>query len=464
MFEFMKNLNKKLSDVFNINNSNKSGINYVLDDELKKEINTWLKNISLEKFSFGEILKRLGFDENNILYLQKDENSKAFKLVINYGYEKNIDNKKKLILSDRYDYWKSNYGGIILIDNNYVKRYYYVCNGKEENDDLKIVLEEKQITKDVSGNVITTRYGVDNISINIRKIDGIEIKLSCKASFLFKIDNELELENYLLNLELPVDMLLVYKKICKILIHEEIDLSYFELTFSKGRKELARLDEEKEIMSTGRCQLSSKFNIKDGIRDISYRRYSPNKAVIRFWGEDDYFVKLNVKNRDYEFTLAVKSNDSEEKDYKLDNELELRDYLLNLEFPIKLEEVLKKICEISLGDICKYSLIKLDCYYNEKQISALYFRNGKFDFYNDTRNEKEVSVNAGGMFSYKINNKDDYCFIEIVDDTIKKYEYKSLDGIKMNIDNRIENPLEMVINDVKMEKVRTRKLIDEIIK
>jgi len=465
MFEFIKNLNNKLSNVLNINNSNKSGISYVLDDELKKEITSWLKTISLEKFSFDEILKRLGFEEGKTLYLQKNDNSKEFKLVINYGYEKNIDDNKKIILSDRYDYWKSNYGGIILIDNNYVKRYYiYACNDKEENDDFKIVLEEKQITKEVNGNVITIRYGIDTILINIKKTDGLEIKLYCKASFMFKIDNEMELENYLLNLELPLDMFSVYKKICEISIYDEIDLSYFELTFNRGKKVLASLSEEKEIMFGGVCQLSSKFNIKDSTRDISYKRYSPNKVFIRFWGEDAYSVKLNIQNENYELTLVVKSIDSKDKDYKLDNEMELRNYLLYLEFPIKIEEVLKKICEISLGDISKYSLIKLDCYYNEKKISALHFRNGKFDLYNDIRDGKEISVNSDGMFRYKTDNKGNYYFIEIVDDVIKKYEYISSEGIKMNTDNRIENPLEMVINDVKMEKVRTRKLIDEIMK
>jgi len=105
----------------------------------------------------------------------------------------------------------------------------------------------------------------------------------------------------------------------------------------------------------------------------------------------------------------------------------------------------------------------LDCIYLGKTKSSLWFKNGIFDFYKDNYDGREVFVTGDGKFTYKIDDREKSFFIGIVNDKIMKYEFVSKNGLSMNTEDRLE-PLQMVINEVKQEKVKTKKLIDSIIK
>lgn len=463
MFEFVKNLNLKLNNVLGINDKKvNEGVPYVADLDLEREINQWLKSVGLDNFSFGLVLLKLGFSLDKTLYLKRDKSSD--KLTINYGYENKLDENKRLTLSERYGGWEPNYGSIIISDGS-CEKYYY---SKEEEADFVIVKVEEIVAKEKDGVTIISDYMSTQMIITIKKEDSLEIKLNCKGNFNFEIKNELKLEEYLASLTLPVLVEDVYKKICEISLGDESNFLDLELTLKKENKELASLINSKTTYSSGLFNGEVKFKIKDSSRDISYQRYLPCKYIAVLWGDDSYAVKIIIENGDYGFCLSVKANDFPKNlnftNYELDNEIELRDYLLHLEFPIKIEEVFKRICEISLGDISKYIMIKLDCSYKGVKINSLYLRDGKFNFYKDIRDEKEISVDNEGNFIYKSKNEESSYSIEISGNTIKKYEYESDIGIDMSTDNKLENPMQMVIDEIKQEKVRTRKLIDEIIK
>lgn len=459
MFDFMAGLNIKLKDFLDRNDNNfNNRVNYIADRELEKEINEWLYCCGLDNISFGDILLKIGIYNGKMLYLKKVDDKDD--LVFSYRCDKleSNDNKIKLLkVRDNYFCQFDNNKGKILILNKDNEVVYLIEKTSEE--EFNVMLDRQTITKIINGASYKVNYYLNNISILIKKEDGLEIDLKCTGNFDFTISNELELREYLINLTLNDKVFDVYRRICEISLGDESNFSYFKLTFNKNKKVISSLTNSK---SDTRSLFDKKdiFEIVDTDKNVIFNRYLPT-GIFGY----SHTVKMVINNGDYKFVLKVKLDNLESKDYvKIDNELGLRDYFLNMEFPIEIDKIFKKICEISLGDISRYTKIELDSYYKDENINSLYLYEGNFKFYKEIRDGKEITVDDEGNFTYKSSDKENNFSMEVVGNKIKRYEYESDDGIDMDTDNRIDNPLEMILSDVKKEKVKTKKLIDEIIK
>jgi len=360
MFDFMKKLNNKLSNSLNedevkVNN----GVSYVANLELEENIACWLAKNGLDMYSFGEVLLKIGFDQNKKLYLKKDVSSTG--LTCYFSYDERLYNGERMTLTDGGDRFSNN-AQVIIKDGNSSKYYRSAPPIYGYGDGRFRMLKDREIvTKKISDNItIVNEYSNCEMIVTIKKEDGIKIELRYYCGLEF--NENIELEQYLLSLNLDDDIFLVYKRIYEILSLN--DESLF-LKFKKGNKELASLQDYKSS-SYGECSNITNFKIKDNYRNISYERYITTDRTIGLFGKSDDeeidCVKVKVISGIYEFVLLVKPNNldldcisyylREEKirKYKLKNEIELRDYLLNLEYPIKIEEVFEKIREISLGD------------------------------------------------------------------------------------------------------------------
>lgn len=144
-------------------------------------------------------------------------------------------------------------------------------------------------------------------------------------------------------------------------------------------------------------------NEKNG--NTYYRYLSPNNVLIKL-------TKL-----DYEFSISidnpkrVKSKDKSSYIFRLRNEEELEQYLLELQFPFFIEEVYKKLCEISLEPVTKYPKLLLKVEkpkygYPSKRITTDFIgmQNGQVFSFTITRNCAKISVDNEKGWHYQGRN------------------------------------------------------------
>lgn len=135
----------------------------------------------------------------------------------------------------------------------------------------------------------------------------------------------------------------------------------------------------------------------------------------------------------------------------------LRDYLLNLEYPVKIEDICKEVFKEFGNDAC----FKIEIMYNERLTDFIKIYKGNLLEFKSIKDGRIVSIDENGVFSYESLNGKKKMIVEMIDDTVTRCDYSSLAGIESDdMSNSIYNG----INDAKDVKVRTRKLIDEMLK
>lgn len=148
-------------------------------------------------------------------------------------------------------------------------------------------------------------------------------------------------------------------------------------------------------------------------------------------------VLFFVEKNDYELSLCVDSPDCGiyyGNIYNLNNENELIKYLCSLTFPVKIDEVYKKICDISLGDTSEYSYVSLKVTkYDlvdglDEVTDEITLRNGLLENFIITKNNKTIRIDENdnywiyekkmddGTLLVSYNRKDDKYIQGIVDD------------------------------------------------
>ena len=198
------------------------------------------------------------------------------------------------------------------------------------------------------------------------------------------------------------------------------------------------------------------YSIDQKKNSVMYIQYIPkNKGNYGFG-----VFKIYVINGGYSFRLEI-VNDSKE-DIVLENENELREYLSKLEFPIKIEEVYKKICCISLKNIEDYYKIKLCFFDKHLLLEEISLENGKLKFFQVIRDSKVINIDENNEFSYRKNEDKLKVFVNLQDDLVTRCEYISDKIMNIETDNMMENSLWNLINDVKKERVNIKKLINEM--
>ena len=137
--------------------------------------------------------------------------------------------------------------------------------------------------------------------------------------------------------------------------------------------------------------------------------------------------------------------------------------MINLEFPLKIEEVYKKISELSLGSGDKYLNVFLSVIYKIFTTDEIKLNEGKLELFHVTRDGKELTIDKDGYFTYKREDKSSKMRVELDDDIVTNYQCSSCKPFSMNIDGVMENPVQMGIMEATNERNKTRKLINKYI-
>lgn len=433
--------------------SDKVKISCKMDKDLKEKI----KGFGGEKNFYELLTKVLEIDyvlsENKTLYLEKiDANDYA--LSFYYGHD--IECSRR----DRIDFNISKWDNELcitlsgLLDKglHYEKKYIHRL-GKidcdisfKKKEDIVLKREDSITYKrfEVVGSCYFITVGYDKRKIQI---------INNKRYINDLIYNEGELADYLIS---------VFKS-GKINLVDICDKIY-KLSFDGSTSlNLGLISNDKEV-----CQYSySKYEDDDNYKreyridqkknSVMYTRYTPrNKGNYGFGKFNIYVI-----NGDYTFRLEI-VNDSKE-DIILENEKELREYLSKLEFPIKIEEVYKKICCISLKNINDYYKINI-CFLNKHIVlEEISLENGKLQLLRVTRDGKEINVDKdNNEFSYRKNEDKLKVFVNLQNDLVTRCEYISDKVMNIETDNMMENPLWNLINDAKKERVKIKKLINDM--
>ena len=465
MFEIFKKKNNKVK----LNQIGNSGLvkNIRFDDDSLDEVNNWLKRSKVENIKLDDVLLKLGFNLDKKIYLRKISNQDGLSFYYRYDNEEYSDNYIKFfvdfILKHRY----YNTEEVMVSIGNCDSEVIYKVNGNYSKEG-KFSLDKYCIVvnKKIDDMEYSRRVYEEELVVGVKLNDNKNISFNCKKKFDFELSNELELEKYLTRLDMCESVFEVYKDICEILFINENDFKYFDLTFKEGEQLVSSLS-----YSSGPrySTLMPKeiTEVKENGKSVSFYRYLPS-----FYNSDLFeesfskVVKMDVINGDYKFVLSVKPmRDSLffMEDATLENELGLRDYFVNLDFPVDIEVIYKKICELSLGDVSRYNVVDLEFYYKNTSVERLVLYDGNFKYYELNKDDRKITIDNEDMFKYNVNDNDRSLSIDIIGNKIKRFEYMSDDGIDMNVDNRIENPIENIINEVKDEKIRVKKLIDKII-
>lgn len=148
---------------------------------------------------------------------------------------------------------------------------------------------------------------------------------------------------------------------------------------------------------------------KEPLQLINYKTINNENNYTRYLSS--YGAYITLEDKEYKLSLDInkpKTNDLEVNNdtYKLKNEAKLQQYLLNISFPIKIDEIYKKICEISLENIKNYPKISIEVKRKEidnsdKITDNILIRNGILKKFTMTKNKKTVTIDKDGNWSYE---------------------------------------------------------------
>jgi len=216
----------------------------------------------------GLVLLRLGFKaENNIFLCNYNKDEVSFDCVVNGSDKCRIKLKNMSVYSDDKE--------IVLTRDNIELGYECVMNPVSE---IGMNVSLARFRKEYSNGLVYTRYfSRENVRYQILFGDYIlDLKIVKPIGMVlplyddgrdakYKLGNENEVENYLVNLSLPVSVVDVYKELCELFGN---DMSIFP----EFRLSLSRSDDTGVIRLTDIIDLKDgnleKFGITEGVRTI----------------------------------------------------------------------------------------------------------------------------------------------------------------------------------------------------
>lgn len=420
-------------------------VNYVTDIKSKLELEKYLfMNVVPQIGIFGEILTKLGFDTSKPLYLKRKKDKAIRGIIFYYSYDKD----------------KFSEDNMIEIGCVFSRSIELVCNGQSReyniriNNNNDIYLENEYFENKKKVNGISYYYCVYNgeLEIFISNDFGEKIEFSCdviinESEIVSKLENNGELEKYIFNINFNDSIFDILNNLC-----EYIDIFKFKEIKNVSINYLKYGD----VISSCLIENSNiRVNVKDeGTNEISYE-LDRNKSNC----DVKYLIILSDKN-DYELKIELVNDDI---DFKLKNEIELRKYLLGLRYPLRIEEVLNKLSEISFGDIGQYEYLFLAFRYNSYQwTDMIELSKGNLDSFKITRNGKIYQIYKDGEFHYEVENESSNYSVDMMGDVVIRCQQYCENGLDTSDDsNRF---VYKSIREAKEGKVRTRKLIDEMLK
>lgn len=430
---------------------NKKGVPYVADKGLQYEIDKWLRANGLKKGSFGVILQKLGFEPRKKIYLSRCS-GEVGEVYLFYGYGSYDNNVNNIIVL-------SGFGKIEL--NKLDSKMSYECTF-DKNTYGKVDVKQigDQYSKKENGisyfrNIIKLNDG-DEIYIKVEdKVleQGISINIKLKNYWdsYFRVSNEKVLQDYLKELKYPISIEKVYSDICFIL-SDSIN-RYKNITLTNyNPSEFYANREAKSYLKYSVDDFGERIDVVSDDKNVSYKRRFFNNKVDIDVNYDDYKIYFEVDFDDFEYSTR-----------RLENEKELQRYLMNLTFPISIEKVYKDICEISLGDVSKYSRIVLQCCDNKKNgmvSDLIVLENGNLEKFGMTKNDKTMFIDKYGNFSYRISDLETDFSVNISGDDKNKCEMFAKSSKYM--DDYIDSLIVYDISDARKEKEETKKLVKKI--
>lgn len=135
--------------------------------------------------------------------------------------------------------------------------------------------------------------------------------------------------------------------------------------------------------------------------NFCYRYLSPYKT---------YFT---LTSGEYSFSIEIDRPESIKVDifsdydyvFRLENEEQLQQYLLGLTFPLEINEVYKKICEISTSSVDEYPSFKIEAKRklnekNNKTTDMLSLNHGQLKEFIITKDGRTIAIDSDGNWSY----------------------------------------------------------------
>lgn len=176
------------------------------------------------------------------------------------------------------------------------------------------------------------------------------------------------------------------------------------------------------------------YTLENSNNGNHYMRYLSTHA--------SYFT---LTNNDFNFDITIYTPHNmeipSEGVYTLKNEKQLEQYLLDLSFPIAIDEVYKKICELSLeSPISEYPTLSLKVekeLNNGKRITtdSLLMKDGELKNFTITRDDTIVSTNDGNKFTFMFNIETSG-FEEVTDEELEKETIEKFKNIQKEVAKR----------------------------
>ena len=317
----------------------------------------------------------------------------------------------------------------------------------------KVIINDKELEKEI-GRWLGIKKNISNVFSKLLLNVG------------FKVDDEIVLYKYFyredeyLSFSYIVNGCNPYKKNIIVLeyIKEDIKPRVLVYTGSKNTRSKIVYEVDKEL---------DKYRVVS--KSIEDKRYG---MINRVYGDDKalFFVEKN----DYELCLFVsKSNDidlDEDDVYKLNNEKELFSYLNSLVFPIDIDLVYKKICEISLGNMSQYLKfsLKVNKYDNidglEEVVDEITLKNGMLEDFIITRDGKTIRIDGNDNYWIYEKKIDDRTLLVSYNREDNSYIEGTIYGDRLNNKDKSESVNQNDIRNIAIKDVEeTKKLVRSII-
>jgi len=128
-----------------------------------------------------------------------------------------------------------------------------------------------------------------------------------------------------------------------------------------------------------------------------WRMFTPLHSSIKLFNKD-YTLSIDVDEPHIQEEDELKKT-GDIGDYILKNEKELEQYLSKLTFPVAIDEVYKKVCELSLGPVSQYPKLTLKVTKGKDRWSSvttdlIAMDNGQLTDFVITKNEKTISFDV----------------------------------------------------------------------
>ncbi len=245
---------------------------------------------------------------------------------------------------------------------------------------------------------ITTKFGL------LLKIVGIENTETCTLNQFDK--NNLSFNCHFNNRNTNANISLKWSDIL-------YSGTEFIINYKNESKTYDYLPEVEEENKPTRLNLHH-YTIKNPENDNSCFRYlSPYSAYFRLTN-GEYSLSIEMKRPE---NIKVNMKINYDYIFKIENEEQLQQYLLGLTFPVEINEVYKKICEILITTVDKYPSFKIEIKEkkdekNNKTTDMIDLHHGQVKQIIITKNEKTIAIDNDGNWSYdspkltiKQNNK-----------------------------------------------------------